>query len=272
LVQKSSDELIEQEQTVLGVLYSVSLNPFDKETNEYQLNNNKIKLDFEGILIVSKNRIGDDRDLLSSILKSLLDKSMIKFESGIYSLNESGNKIGKQVRAKWLSEFYDDELIRCAESKAYAEFCKRVYGENLLQYNVVDDKQLQMMQEKLKINSNDVVLDLGCGLGGITKYLAKKTGAQIIGIDISEKSIQYANTNNKEITNLKFEAMDINDLSYPKNNFDVILALDVLYWLDDLESVIQKIKDILKPNGRMGVFYVNFKNKENSNKPFGWEN
>ncbi|MHA1308848.1 MAG: hypothetical protein ACTSQN_16345, partial [Candidatus Heimdallarchaeota archaeon] len=47
---------------------------------------------------------------------------------------------------------------------------------------------------------------------------------------------------------------------------------DVLYWLDDLNPVLQKIKDILKPDGRMGVFYVNFKEKEDPDKPFGWEN
>ncbi|MHA1923610.1 MAG: methyltransferase domain-containing protein, partial [Candidatus Heimdallarchaeota archaeon] len=259
---KGEGKLTEEEQIVLGVLYSVGLSPKDAETNEYLINGNKIKLDLDGILNVSKKRIGDDRDLLVSILKSLLDKNMIIFEDEIYSLTNTGSKTGKQVRGKWLSEFYDNELIRCAESKAYNEFCKRVYGENLLQYNVVDIQQLDMMQEKMKINSDDIVLDLGCGLGGITEYLAKSTSAQITGVDFSEKSIRLAEANGKGTTNLKFEAMDINELDFPSNTFDVILALDVLYWLDDLNPVLQKIKDILKPDGRMGVFYVNFKEKE----------
>jgi len=262
VLNKDEDILIEQEQTVLGVLYSVGLSPKDTETNEYLINGNKIKLDLDGILLVSKNRIGEDRDLLASILKSLQNKSLINFESEIYSLTNTGSKTGKQVRTKWLSEFYDNELIRCAKSKAYNEFCKRVYGENLLQYNVVDIQQLDMMQEKMKINSDDVVLDLGCGLGGITEYLAKSTSAQITGVDFSEKSIRLAEANGEGTTNLKFEAMDINELDFPSNTFDVILALDVLYWLDDLNPVLQKIKDILKPDGRMGVFYVNFKEKE----------
>lgn len=273
MIQKNGKiEVTEQERTVLGVLYSVGLNPIDTDTNEYLINGKKLKLDFDGILLVCKNRIGDDRDLLTSLLKSLQDKSMIIFENVIYSLSDTGSKIGKKVRTKWLSDFYDNELMRCAESKAYNEFCERVYGENLLQYNVVDIQQLDMMQDKLKINSNDVVLDLGCGLGGITEYLAKKTGAQITGVDFSEKCIQLAESKGKGIANLKFKTMDINELNFPSNTFDVILALDVLYWLDDLNPVLQKIKDILKPDGRMGVFYVNFKDQEDPDKPFGWEN
>ena len=265
-------KLSEKEQTILGVLYSVELNPKDSETNEYFIGEKRIKLNVEGILSVSKHRIGEDIDLLSSILETLLTKNLINISNKIYSLTEVGSKIGKKIKSKWFSEFYDKLLLRCAKSQAYAKFCELVYGENLVQFNVIDMQQLNMMLEKLELNSNDEVLDLGCGLGKITEYLADKTGASIIGIDFSQKSIQYAKMNTKGNEKLRFEVQDINELNYPSNTFDAIIALDVLYWVDDLEPVIKTLKDILKPNGRMGIFYVQFQNQENLTEPLESEN
>ncbi len=261
------NELAGDEQTILGILYSIELNPKDSETHEYILGDKKVKLDIEGIFSVSKHRIGEEIELLSSILELLLERNLILSDGGLYSLTDSGKIIGYKVRAKLLSEFYDTHLLRCARSQAYAKFCELVYGKNLLQFNVVDVQHLDLMQEKIQLNANDVVLDLGCGLGKITEYLAEKTGASITGIDFSQKSIQWAIKNTKENEKLKYEVMDITELNYPSNTFDAIIALDVLYWIDDLEPVIKKLKSILKSNGRMGVYYVQFMNQDKPAEP-----
>ncbi|MBK5112135.1 MAG: class I SAM-dependent methyltransferase [Candidatus Heimdallarchaeota archaeon] len=260
-------ELSENEQTILGLFFSVELNPKDSETNEYIIGEKRVKLDVEGIFSISKQRIGEEVDLLSSILKLLQDKEMVQADNGIYSLTDTGKIIGKRIRAKWFSESYDNLLLPCTRSQAYAKFCELVYGKNLLQFNVVDMPHLDLMQEKLQLNANDVVLDLGCGLGKITEYLVERTGASITGIDFSQKSIQWAKKNTKENEKLRYQVMDISELNFPANSFDAIIALDVLYWIDDLEPVIKKLKSILKSNGRMGVFYVQFYNPEKPTEP-----
>jgi cyclopropane fatty-acyl-phospholipid synthase-like methyltransferase len=261
--EKSSDNILsENEQIVLGIIYSVELNPKDSETNEYLIGESlKIKLNEEGILNVSKKRLGDQIEELHFILKSLLKKKMIAEKNNIFELTKEGMNIGKQVRVKWSSELYDDLLIRCANSHAYAQFCERAYGKNLLQFNVIDMHHLDLLLDKLKLSVDEVVLDLGCGLGKITEYIAQKTSSKIIGIDSSQKAIEWAQNNTKTNKKLIFDVMDINELDYPTDTFDVIIALDVLYWIDDLEPVIGKLKDILKPDGRMAFFYVLFKTK-----------
>ncbi len=258
------NKLLENEQTILGLLYSVELNPKDTSTNEYLVGDKRIKLDIEGIFSISKRRIGEDQNLISSLLQSLLEKKQIKVEDGLYSLSDTGERIGKRIRAKWFGDFYDSILLRCAQSQAYAEFCRLAYGKNLFQFNVVDMQQLDLLIEKLHLNSKDTILDLGCGLGKITEYLANRIGAKITGIDFAEKSIQWARENTEGNGNLNYEVMDITELDFPPNYFDAIIALDVLYWIDDLEPVVAKLKEILKPDGRMGFFYVQFKNQDDN--------
>ncbi|NHJ49636.1 MAG: class I SAM-dependent methyltransferase [Asgard group archaeon] len=256
-------ELSENEQALLGILYSVELTPKNPDTNEHIIGGNKtIKLNEDGIKSVSEKRLQDQIDKIPSLLKSLLKMGYINKNESLHELTVKGREIGKTVRSRWSSELYSDLLLRCANSQAYAQFCERAHGKNLLQFNVVDMEHLELLMNKLKINANDVVLDLGCGLGKITEYIAQKTNSKITGIDSSQKAIEWAQKNTKINEKLSFDVVDINDLDYPSESFDVILALDVLYWIENLEPVVKKLKDILKPNGRMGLFYVLFRTKE----------
>ncbi|HUT82797.1 MAG TPA: methyltransferase domain-containing protein [Candidatus Bathyarchaeia archaeon] len=248
------------EEAILGILFSIELNPKDEATNEYIIENTRrIKTDVETLETVGKRRLGEQISSLPQILKSLQENKFVKLENNCYSLTELGKKIGKKVRIRWLSEGYGEIFIKCANSQAYGQFCERAYGKNLIQFNVVNMYQLDLLQKRLTLKPSDVVLDLGCGLGKITEYLANETKAKMLGIDFSVKAIDWAKQNTKLNEKLSFEVMDINELDFPANTFDAIIALDVLYWVDDLESAMKKIKEILKPNGRMGVFYVQFK-------------
>ncbi|MBN1329721.1 MAG: class I SAM-dependent methyltransferase [Candidatus Heimdallarchaeota archaeon] len=248
------------EEIIMGILFSIELNPKDEETNEYIIENTRrIKPNFESLETISKRRLGDQVNSLSEIVKTLQEKQLIQQENDCFSLTESGKKIGKKVRARWINEGYSEIFIKCVNSQAYGQFCERAYGKNLIQFNVVNMYQLDLLLNRLKLKPSDVALDLGCGLGKITEYIATKTKAKMIGIDISDKAIEWAKEHTKISDKLSFKVMDINELDFPANTFDVIIALDVLYWVDDQASAMKKIKEILKPNGRLGIFYVQFK-------------
>ena len=138
-------------------------------------------------------------------------------------------------------------------------FCEKVFGKNLVQFNVLDMDQLETLIASMNLNSNDSVLDLGCGLGKITEYIQQKTGATITGIDFAEQLIQWAKTNTKANENgLKFHVGNINSLSFPPSSFTAIYAIDTLYPdnLEDLEVTIAKLKELIKPNGRIGIFFA----------------
>ncbi|MHA2303880.1 MAG: class I SAM-dependent methyltransferase, partial [Candidatus Hodarchaeales archaeon] len=163
------------------------------------------------------------------------------------------------IHSNQMSDWYNNNLIRCTKSKAYALFCEKVFGKNLSQFNVLDMDQLETLISTLSLNVNDLVLDLGCGLGKITEYIQMKTGAKITGIDFAEHLIQWAKDNIEATDNtLEFQVGNINELVFPASSFDAIYAIDTLYPtnVDDLEVTIAKLKELVKPNGQLGIFFA----------------
>lgn len=146
-----------------------------------------------------------------------------------------------------------------------ALLCERVYGKDLCQYDLMDMEQLDRLMGVLNLNRDNKVLDLGCGIGTITEYISDLTGAHITGIDFAAGAIKRASERTKVKQNrLVFQVKNINDLDFPANAFDTIIAIDTLYFVDDLEKTIGQMKAALKPDGQMGIFFSQMIKPEDS--------
>ncbi|MBU0894805.1 MAG: class I SAM-dependent methyltransferase [Nanoarchaeota archaeon] len=96
------------------------------------------------------------------------------------------------------------------------------------------------------------VLDVGCGEGFYSIYLAKK-GFEVIGIDISERAINYAKQNAEEAgVKIKFLAMDVRDLGKLDEKFEFILEWALLHsvMLKDRKKYVEDITDLLNNDGK----------------------
>ncbi|MFX0114430.1 MAG: class I SAM-dependent methyltransferase [Candidatus Hodarchaeota archaeon] len=260
--------LSEEEKILLGVLQWLEVRPKDPETGETIITEElKVKPTQDGIATVSSRRLKAQNENANCaiLLELLVQKKLLLFNEETYALTDAGRIIGKSVLTKWSSEFFDDILVRSAESEAHALFCERVFGKNLCQFNVMDMPQLEAMLKILNLQSTDYVLDLGCGLGKITEYIATRTGARVLGIDFAEKVIHWAQRHTHSLDgNLTFQVGDMNDLALPSSTFDAIIAIDTLYpWnVADQEVMIRKLKTLLKPTGQMGIFYDQYQGAE----------
>ena len=98
---------------------------------------------------------------------------------------------------------------------------------------------------------NKVILDYGCGVGSITEKVAKLGPNKIVGIDISDISINKAIENSKKL-NLKIEYKVDNceKSNLQSNTFDLIYGSGILHHLK-LELSIKEIERMLKKNGKM---------------------
>ncbi|MFW9906713.1 MAG: class I SAM-dependent methyltransferase [Candidatus Thorarchaeota archaeon] len=253
------DNLTEIEKTVIGIISELETRDKDPQTKEITISDSlKITLTAEGI---KKLRMISEKNIDSnSAINSLINKNLVINDGIELKLTQIGAEIGKVIRSKQLSDWYNDNLLRCAKSKAYAMFCENVFGKNLYQFNVLDMEQLETLISTLNLNSNDLILDLGCGLGKVTEYIQMKTGAKITGIDFAEQLIQWAKTNTEadEDNLLEFQVGNINDLTFPASSFTAIYAIDTLYPTNvtDLEGTIAKLKEFLIPNGQLGIFFA----------------
>jgi len=109
--------------------------------------------------------------------------------------------------------------------------------------------------KQMKFNKNENILDLGCGTGNLTITLAKgNLTCNIIGIDIGEEMIGQAKKNlqNEKLDNLEFIKGDILDFQ-PELRFNTIFSNSVIHWIKDKEKLFQKLKNLLQPNGKIGI-------------------
>lgn len=109
-------------------------------------------------------------------------------------------------------------------------------------------KKLQVTQEYFKPEME--VLEFGCGTGG-TAIIHAPYVKHIRAIDFSSEMIKIAKAKAeaKNINNVTFERLTIEELTVPDESFDVVLGLGILHLLDNKKEVIAKVYKMLKPGG-----------------------
>ncbi len=99
------------------------------------------------------------------------------------------------------------------------------------------------------------ILDLCCGYGLATLSLRErliKNGVEIfkiIGYDISEDMITFAQANSTLFSEVEFYKKNVETQFDDVAQFDVVVCLFGLHWMNDLNGTISNIHRSLKPNG-----------------------
>lgn len=118
-----------------------------------------------------------------------------------------------------------------------------------------DDTMLPLLQRFMSLfHRKPTVLDVGCGTGYESMRLAN-LGAQVVGIDISEASIQIARARNPAC---RFEIMDCLNIELPDMVCDGIVAIALLVHIEDraLPLVFDNFKKVIQPKGLLFVAIV----------------
>jgi len=135
--------------------------------------------------------------------------------------------------------------------------------------------------EKIKIEENMKILDIGCGGGKAIQLFSKinKYG-EIYGIDYSEQAVKdsiRANKGDVVTGKVSIRQASVTHIPFPENNFDIVTAFQTHYFWSDLENAAKEIFRILKPNGSFFIFseiykinyhMKSYKSKEDMEKLF----
>ena len=92
------------------------------------------------------------------------------------------------------------------------------------------------------------ILEVGCGKGRISRIL-KARGADIYGIDISEKLLEHART----IAPDHFFKAEAYSIPFKSNTFDALVLLEVIEHIPQLERAIKEMARVLTPEGRLVI-------------------
>ena len=100
------------------------------------------------------------------------------------------------------------------------------------------------------------ILDIGCG-GGLLCEPLSRLGAIMTGIDASGNNIEVARLHSKEMNlNIRYIHCSPENLNF-KNEFDVILNMEVIEHVSNVNLFIQNCSKLIKKNGIMFVATIN---------------
>jgi ubiquinone/menaquinone biosynthesis C-methylase UbiE len=100
------------------------------------------------------------------------------------------------------------------------------------------------------------ILNVGCGIGVASIYIAKNYGCHVVGVDISEQMIDWSRRRAKEegVENkTDFYTADVLDLPFEADTFDIVFAESVLVFVEDKAQAIRECVRVTKPGGYAGL-------------------
>lgn len=184
----------------------------------------------------------------------------------------SGGLTEQRRRLQQLVEQLDSSPRALASGEANAqhyevpwEFYELVLGRHL-KYSCgywptgqesLDESEAAMLElycQRAQLQDGQRVLDLGCGWGSLSLYLARRfPNSEILGVSNSNSQREsiLAKARQHGLSNLKILTSDINQLELPSGAFDRICSIEMLEHVRNYRSVFQLLHSALDQQGKM---------------------
>ncbi|KAE8373663.1 S-adenosyl-L-methionine-dependent methyltransferase [Aspergillus bertholletiae] len=176
-------------------------------------------------------------------------------EKGIDGTTDEARKERTSEYMGVVNNYYD--LATDFYEEAWAQsfhFCRFSIGEPFLQALARHEHYLAY---KLGIKRGVEVLDVGCGVGGPAREIARFTGCQVVGVNNNGYQIARATHHTQKAglaEQVSFVKGDFMNLDFPDNKFDAVYVIEATVHAPSLQKVYEQIFRVLKPGGRFGVY------------------
>mmetsp|Transcript_20009 Transcript_20009/g.28342 ORF Transcript_20009/g.28342 Transcript_20009/m.28342 type:complete len:382 (-) Transcript_20009:162-1307(-) len=181
-------------------------------------------------------------------IKAILDKPSRTYEDGSVAREyDSWTQDG-------ILEYYWGEHIHLGyytKEEMEAGYKKKNFIE--AKYDFIDE-MMKLGGIDPHLDAGAKVLDVGCGVGGTSRYLAKALGskAEVTGITLSPNQVKRATelAEQQNVPNAKFTVMNALEMDFPDNSFDIVWACESGEHMPDKEAYINEMMRVLKPGGK----------------------
>jgi SAM-dependent methyltransferase len=116
---------------------------------------------------------------------------------------------------------------------------------------------VRSLLDAVQVQPGEVILDVGCGSGAVTRWVARQTGGanHLVGVDINAYVLREATALARREglgDAITFQEGNAEALPWPEQSFDVSLACTVLEE-GDADRMLAELVRVTKPGGRVGV-------------------
>ncbi|MEM9066876.1 MAG: methyltransferase domain-containing protein [Myxococcota bacterium] len=115
----------------------------------------------------------------------------------------------------------------------------------------------RFLARKLRLYPGQEVLDVGCGVGGPARYIAKHTGASITGVNNNAYQIERGqrHTRRAKLAHLvRFQKADFMELPYEDDHFDAIYTIEASCHAPDRVKLFEELRRVMKPGAVFGGY------------------
>lgn len=109
------------------------------------------------------------------------------------------------------------------------------------------------------VTENDRVLDVGCGIGGPARLLARRYGCPVVGVDITEEFCDVAIDLNRRVgldDRVEIRRADALDLPFADGEFSVVWTQHVSMNVEDKPRMYAEMRRVVPTGGRLGFFDI----------------
>ena len=92
------------------------------------------------------------------------------------------------------------------------------------------------------------VLDVGCGVGGSSRYIARKYGADVVGLTLSPKQAARGNELSRGL-NVTLKAEDATSTAFADGSFDLVWSLESGEHMPDKPRFVEELARLCAPGG-----------------------
>ena len=121
------------------------------------------------------------------------------------------------------------------------------------------EAKYKFIDEMLKwcgVESPKKIIDVGCGIGGTSRYLAKQfPDAEVVGITLSPNQVNRGKelALAQDVHNVDFKVMNALSMDYPDNTFDLVWACESGEHMPDKKAYVEEMVRVLKPGGKLVI-------------------
>ena len=144
---------------------------------------------------------------------------------------------------------------RAFAAGVYGEVRRAAFGEDIGQNSWLTVGEFDRFLSRLGLRASTRLLDVGCGSGGPTLYVARRMGCQVVGVELSAEAVAEATRLAREAsleTCSRFLEADASErLPLEDGTFDALICIDVINHLPDRARVVGDWARVLRPGGRL---------------------